>query len=196
MKCFQQLVLQHIKSFLTLTLDPIQFAYRSNCSSYNAISAALNSALTPGVAGQSCQNVVHRPAQHSTHHPKTAYSQTGQTGAQHCATGYWTSCQGDQKQCEFAATHPAPSLLTWAPPPFHSAVPNTGATPSLSLRLRRPWWVSSVTEMSHFAMWCSDNNLFLNVEKTKEIVVGFRSVETQHAPLIINSSTVELVSST
>uniref|UniRef100_A0A9J8CRL9 Alkylated DNA repair protein AlkB homologue 8 N-terminal domain-containing protein n=1 Tax=Cyprinus carpio carpio TaxID=630221 RepID=A0A9J8CRL9_CYPCA len=43
---------------------------------------------------------------------------------------------------------------------------------------------------------CSDNNLSLNVEKTKEIVVDFRRVHTQHVPLTINGATVERVSST
>ncbi len=36
------------------------------------------------------------------------------------------------------------------------------------------------SEVSHLAGWCSDNNLSLNVEKTKEIVVDFRRVHTQH----------------
>ncbi len=50
--------------------------------------------------------------------------------------------------------------------------------------------------MSRLAGWCSDNNLSLNVEKTKEIFVDFRRVHTQHAPLTINGATVERVSST
>ncbi len=52
------------------------------------------------------------------------------------------------------------------------------------------------SEVSRLAGWCSDTNLSLNVEKTKEIVVDFRSVHTQHAPLTINGATVERVSST
>ncbi len=52
------------------------------------------------------------------------------------------------------------------------------------------------SEVSHLARWCSDNNLFLNVEKTKEIVVDFSRVHTQHAPLTINGATVERMSST
>ncbi len=42
------------------------------------------------------------------------------------------------------------------------------------------------SEVSRLAGWCRDNNLSLNVEKTKEIVVDFRRVHTQHAPLTIN----------
>ncbi len=51
-------------------------------------------------------------------------------------------------------------------------------------------------EVISLAGWCSDNNLSLNVEKMKEIVVDFRRVHTQHAPLTINRATVERVSST
>uniref|UniRef100_A0A9J7YNX0 Reverse transcriptase domain-containing protein n=1 Tax=Cyprinus carpio carpio TaxID=630221 RepID=A0A9J7YNX0_CYPCA len=52
------------------------------------------------------------------------------------------------------------------------------------------------SEVSHLARWCSDNNLSLNVEKTKEIVVDFRRAHAQHVPLTINGATVERVSST
>ncbi len=52
------------------------------------------------------------------------------------------------------------------------------------------------SEVSRLAGWCSDNNLSLNVEKTKEIVVDFRRVHSLHAPLTINGATVERVSST
>ncbi len=52
------------------------------------------------------------------------------------------------------------------------------------------------SEVSRLAGWCSDHNLSLNVEKTKEIVVDFRRVHSLHAPLTINGATVERVSST
>ncbi len=46
MKCFERLVMQHIKSVLPPSLDPFQFAYRSNRSTDDAIATALHSALT------------------------------------------------------------------------------------------------------------------------------------------------------
>ncbi|KAL2095629.1 hypothetical protein ACEWY4_007777 [Coilia grayii] len=52
------------------------------------------------------------------------------------------------------------------------------------------------SEVSHLVKWCSENNLSLNVEKTKEIVVDFRRAYSQHAPLTINGAAVERVSST
>ena len=42
--------------------------------------------------------------------------------------------------------------------------------------------------------WCDDNNLFLNVAKTKEVVVDFRTTtKTPTLPLYINGSEVEIV---
>ncbi len=46
MKCFERLVMQKIKTSLPNTLDPLQFAYRPNRSTDNAISSTLHLALT------------------------------------------------------------------------------------------------------------------------------------------------------
>ncbi|GFO27611.1 reo_6 protein [Plakobranchus ocellatus] len=43
--------------------------------------------------------------------------------------------------------------------------------------------------------WCSKNNLHLNVDKTKEIIVDFRRGETPPPPLLIHGATVERVPS-
>ncbi len=52
-------------------------------------------------------------------------------------------------------------------------------------------------EVAQLAEWCGANNLSLNVEKTKEVVLDFRRTNsTDHPPLTIDSSTVERVSST
>ncbi len=52
-------------------------------------------------------------------------------------------------------------------------------------------------EVAQLAEWCGANNLSLNVEKTKEVVMDFRRRNsTDHLPLTIDSSTVERVSST
>jgi len=51
-------------------------------------------------------------------------------------------------------------------------------------------------EVCQLARWCSEHNLCLNVEKTKEIVVDFRRVHTQHPSLTINGAVVVRVSST
>ncbi|KAG5285744.1 hypothetical protein AALO_G00006940 [Alosa alosa] len=46
MKCFERLVLAHLKTCLPTSLDPFQFAYCQNRSTEDAISTALHSALS------------------------------------------------------------------------------------------------------------------------------------------------------
>ena len=49
-------------------------------------------------------------------------------------------------------------------------------------------------EVRDLSMWCKDNNLSLNVIKTKEIV-DYRKRRTKHAPILINGAAVEQVES-
>ena len=46
MKCFERLVLSHIRSIIPPDVDPHQFAYQTNCSTKDAINTALQRALT------------------------------------------------------------------------------------------------------------------------------------------------------
>ncbi len=46
MKVFERLLKKHICSSITVTLDPLQFAYRPNRSTYDAISQVMHSSLT------------------------------------------------------------------------------------------------------------------------------------------------------
>jgi len=51
-------------------------------------------------------------------------------------------------------------------------------------------------EIQHLIYWCSTNNLILNTNKTKEVIVDFRrSRKTEHAPLCIRGDVVERVDS-
>ncbi|KAI3376634.1 hypothetical protein L3Q82_017069, partial [Scortum barcoo] len=51
-------------------------------------------------------------------------------------------------------------------------------------------------EVRALTSWCQDNNLQLNISKTKELIVDFRRRQREeHAPLSINGTTVERVSS-
>ena len=37
-------------------------------------------------------------------------------------------------------------------------------------------------------MWCKDNNLSLNVIKTKEMIVDYRKRRREHAPILLNGA--------
>ena len=51
-------------------------------------------------------------------------------------------------------------------------------------------------EVEQLVDWWKVNNLILNVDKTKEIIVDFRKNQPSHAPLLINNTVVEVVYST
>jgi hypothetical protein len=44
-------------------------------------------------------------------------------------------------------------------------------------------------------MWFQDNNLHLNMIKTKEMIVDYRKKRTEHAPILIDGTVVEQVES-
>ncbi|KAM9471619.1 uncharacterized protein ACWYII_007379 [Salvelinus alpinus] len=50
-------------------------------------------------------------------------------------------------------------------------------------------------EVRDLAVWCQDNNLSLNVNKTKEMIVDFRKKMTEHTPILIDGAAVEQVES-
>lgn len=51
-------------------------------------------------------------------------------------------------------------------------------------------------EVQNLASWGSENNLFLNIAKTKELIINFRrSQDDEYAPVFINGARVERVSS-
>ena len=50
-------------------------------------------------------------------------------------------------------------------------------------------------EVRDLTVWCKDNNLSVNVIKTKEMIVDYRKRRTEHAPILINGAVVEQVES-
>jgi hypothetical protein len=50
-------------------------------------------------------------------------------------------------------------------------------------------------EVRELAVWCQDNNLSLNVSKTKDLIVDYRKKRAEQAPININGAVVEQVKS-
>ena len=50
-------------------------------------------------------------------------------------------------------------------------------------------------EVRDLTMWCKDNNLSLNMIKTKMMIVDYRKRRTEHAPILLNGAVVEQVES-
>ena len=43
-------------------------------------------------------------------------------------------------------------------------------------------------EIGDLAVWCQNNNLSLNVAKTKEMIVDYRKRRTEHSPILIDGA--------
>ena len=54
---------------------------------------------------------------------------------------------------------------------------------------------SYVSSVVRFSSWCSNNFLYLNVSKTKEMCIDFRRNRTVNSPIVINGEPVEQVDS-
>ena len=50
-------------------------------------------------------------------------------------------------------------------------------------------------EVRDLAGWCQNNNLYLNVIKTEEMIVDYRKIRTEHTPILIDGAVVEQVES-
>ena len=50
-------------------------------------------------------------------------------------------------------------------------------------------------EVRDLVVWCPDNNISLNMIKTKEMIVDYRKRRTEHAPILIDGTVVEEVES-
>ena len=54
---------------------------------------------------------------------------------------------------------------------------------------------TSYREVRDLAVWCQENNLSLNMIKTKEMIVDYRKRRTEHAPILIDGAVVGQVES-
>jgi hypothetical protein len=50
-------------------------------------------------------------------------------------------------------------------------------------------------EVRDLALWCQNNNLSLNVTKTKEMIVDYRKRSNKHFPILIDGAVVKQVES-
>ncbi len=219
MKCFEQLVMHHIKSVLPPSLDPFQFAYRSNRSTDDTIATALHPALTHLDKKDSYVRMlfIDFSSAFNTIIPQQLIHKLVQLGLNTSLCNWHLDFLTERPQAvrigintssTITLNKGAPQGCVLSPLLFtlltHDCTPSHNS--NLFIKFADDTTVVGLisnrdetnyrSEVSRLAGWCSDNNLSLNVEKTKEIVVDFRRVHTQHAPLTINGATVERVSST
>ncbi len=220
MKVFERLVKSHISTSIPVTLDPLQFAYRSNRSTDDAISHILHSSLT------------HIDSSNGNYARLLFidYSSAFNTIVPTKLTNKLTGLGLNTSLCDWIQDFLTgrPQVVKVGQYTSNSITLNVGAPQGCVLSpllysLYTHDCVSShrstsiikfaddtvvlglisnndetayLDEVERLTSWCQDNCLSLNVSKTKELIVDFRKRHLlPYTPLVISGTPVERVSS-
>ncbi|KAL0185335.1 hypothetical protein M9458_021032 [Cirrhinus mrigala] len=204
MKCFERLVMHNIKTSLPNTLDPLQFAYRPNRSTDDAISSTLHLALTHLENKDSYVRMlfIDFSSAFNTIIPQQLINKLNLLGLNTSLCNWILDFLTERPQSVRVGhnTSSTTTLSTGAPrgcAKFSSnhIIKFADDTTVVGL-ISNNDETHYREEVAQLAKWCGANNLSLNVSKTKEVVMDFRRNSVDHPPLTIDSSTVERVSST
>ncbi|KAK2920685.1 hypothetical protein Q8A73_000170 [Channa argus] len=166
MKFFERVVLAHIQSSIPDTIDPLQYAYRPNRSTLDTIAAAINYSLSHLENKDSYLRILF-----------IDYSSAFNTGCVLSPILYTLFTY------DCVASHKDNIILKFAD---DTAVIGRIAGGDEAAYRR---------EVAGLVSWCGDNNLTLNTDKTKEMIVDMRKERRTHQPLFIRELEVEKVSS-
>ncbi len=220
MKCFERLVMQKIKTSLPNTLDPLQFAYRPNRSTDDAISSTLHLALTHIENKDSYVRMlfIDFSSAFNTIIPQQLINKLNLLGLNNSLCNWILEFLTGRPQSVRVGhnTSSITTVSTGAPQGcMLSLLLFTLLTHDCTAKFSSNHIIKFADdttvvglisnndethyreEVAQLAEWCGANNLSLNVEKTKEVVLDFRRRNSiDHHPLTIESSTVGRVSST
>ncbi len=217
-KCFEKLVREHICSVLPASLDPLQFAYRSNRSTDDAIAFTLHTALSHLENKNTYVRMlfVDYSSAFNTIVPATLVAKLQTLGLNRSLCSWILDFLTGRSQVVRMGNNTSSPLIL-----------NTGA---LQGCLLSPLLYSLYThdctaahssnvivkfaddttviglitdndetayreEVSTLTKWCQENHLLLNIDKTKELVVDYRRQSREHTPITIDKTPVERVSS-
>uniref|UniRef100_A0A3B1IEK6 Reverse transcriptase domain-containing protein n=1 Tax=Astyanax mexicanus TaxID=7994 RepID=A0A3B1IEK6_ASTMX len=217
-KCFERLVQTHIKATINITVDPHQYAYRKNQSTEDAISSVVHTALTHLEQKDSYVRMlfVDFTSAFNTMIPQTLITKLSSLGLSSSLCNWVLDFLTNRPQSVRIHNISSPSiilstgspqgcvlspllftLLTYDCSPLHPGchivkfADDTAVVGCITNRDES----SYRQEVEHLEGWCRENNLCINVKKTKEMIVDFRRGQHAHLPLHIGGSAVEVVDS-
>ncbi|KAK3574170.1 hypothetical protein QTP86_003834 [Hemibagrus guttatus] len=219
MKCFERFVMRQIKDLLPPSLDPMQFAYHPNHSMDDAISTTLHLSLSHLenkdtyvrmllIDFSSAFNTI--IPQHLTENLSLLGINTSLCNwILDFLTGRPQSVRiGSSTSSATTLNTGAPQGCVLSPLLFTLLTHKCTAIHSSNHIIKFADYTTVVgliskndesayrEEVQSLTAWCKANNLSLNVEKTKEMVVDFQRAQSDHSPLNINGSNVEIIKST
>ncbi|KAK3561941.1 hypothetical protein QTP86_019064 [Hemibagrus guttatus] len=219
MKCFERLVMRQIKDLLPPSLDPMQFACHPNRSTVDAITTTLHLALTHLDNKDSYVRMlfIDYSSAFNTIIPQHLTEKLSLLGINTSLcnwildflTGRPQSVRiGNSTSSATTLNTGAPQGCVLSPLLFTLLTHDCAAMHSSNhiVKFADDMTVASLIskndesayreEVQRLTAWCKANNLSLNVEKTREMVVDFRRAQSNHSPLNINGSNVEIVKTT
>ncbi|KAK3535060.1 hypothetical protein QTP70_002590 [Hemibagrus guttatus] len=219
MKCFERLVMRHIKTQLPPSLDPLQVAYCPNRSTDDAITTTLHLSLTHLDNKNTYVRMlfIDFSSSFNTIIPQHLIEKLSLLGLNTSLCSWILDFLTRRPQLvrirnSFSSTTTLSTgatqgcvlspllfiLLTHDCAAMHSSnhiIKFADDTTVVGL-ISKNDESAYREEVQRLTAWYRANNLLLNVYKTKEIVVDFRRAQSDHSPLFIDAFPVEIVKST
>ncbi|KAL7855621.1 hypothetical protein AOLI_G00192250 [Acnodon oligacanthus] len=214
MKCFERLVMRHIKDQLPPSLDPLQFAYRPNRSTDDAISTTLHLALSHLDNKDTYIRMlfIDFSSAFNTIIPQQLIGKLSLLGLNTSLCNWVLDFLSERPQLVRIGNNTtlstgAPQGCVLSPLLFTLLTHDCTAKYSSNHIIKFADDTTVVglisendesayrEEVQRLTDRCRANNLSPNVDKTKEMVVDFRRARGDHPPLNITGSAVEIVRS-
>ncbi len=217
-KCFEKLIRDYICSVLSASLDPLQFAYRSNRSTDDAIAFTLHTALSHLENKNTYVRMlfVDYSSAFNTIVPATLVAKLQTLGLNRSLCSWILDFltgrsqvvrMGNNTSSPLILNTGAPQGCVLSPLLYSLYTHDCTATHSSNVIVKfadDTTVIGLITdndetayreEVSTLTKWCQENHLSLNIDKTKELVVDYRRQSREHTPITIDKTPVERVTS-